>query len=100
MADQVDDNFCARADAHIALANEQAQHIGKGKVSASFLYGAARFNAYISAINSGSLECMQSEKKNIVAFYTKEYKKMLIEHLDDYIENYESYMATPGAGEA
>jgi hypothetical protein len=100
MGAPVDDKFYTRADAHIELANEQAQQIGKGKVSASFLYSAARFNAYISAINSGSLECMQSEKENIVDFYMKEYKEMLIENLDDYIENYQSYMATPSTGEA
>ena len=100
MTNQVDDHFYDRADAHIALANEQCQDIGKGKVSASFLYGAARFNAYIAAINSASRERMQDEKENIVAYYLKEYEEMLIEHLDDYIQNFDNYMAMPDTGEA
>jgi hypothetical protein len=61
MTDPVDDTFYDRADAHIALANEYCLSTGKGKVSASFLYGAARFNAYIGAINSDSRQRMREE---------------------------------------
>jgi len=100
MTNQVDDTFYDRADAHIALANEQCRSIGKGKVSASFLYGAARFNAYIGAINSGSLQTMRDERENIVDYYLKEYREMLIEHLDDYIQHYDDYMAASSDGEA
>jgi hypothetical protein len=95
MTDQVDDTFYDRADAHIALANEHLQSISRGKVSASFLYGAARFNAYVAAINSGTKEAMASERENILSYYLEEYRKMLGEHLDDYLENYVGYMARP-----
>ncbi|WEN14667.1 DUF3144 domain-containing protein [Rhodanobacter sp. AS-Z3] len=100
MTNQVDDNFYNRADGYIALANEHCLSTGKGKVSASFLYGAARFNAYVGAINSGSLQRMTEEKENIVSYYLKEYEDMLRENLTDYIENYDDYMATPSGGEA
>ncbi len=47
----VDDEFYGRADAHIHLANDQiSDGIGRGKVSAFFMYGMSRFCAYVSAM--------------------------------------------------
>ncbi|MDQ1310125.1 MAG: hypothetical protein QG601_1395, partial [Pseudomonadota bacterium] len=43
MPDAVDDDFYKRADAHIHLANAQLGEVGRGKVSASFMYAVARF---------------------------------------------------------
>jgi hypothetical protein len=99
MNDQVDDTFYDRADAHIALANEHMATVPRGRVSASFLYGAARFNVYVAARNCDSKEIMESERESILAYYLDEYRKMLNEHLDDYIGNFDSYTAPP-PGEA
>ena len=86
------DEFFGRADEHIHLANEQCGRAGRGTVSASFLYGASRFNAWNSACNAGSRTQLQGERDRIIDYFVGEYRKMLTENLDDYIANYDSYM--------
>ena len=93
MVTGTDEHFYERADAHIHLANEHIQDIGRGKVSASFLYGAARFNVYVAACNCDSRGQMITERTSIRDYYVAEYTKMLEEHLDDYIDNYDKYMS-------
>lgn len=92
MATETDEHFYDRADAHIHLANEHTKDIGRGKVSASFLYGAARFNVYVAACNCDSKDHMVDERASIRSYYVAEYTKMLEEHLDDYIEHFDRYM--------
>lgn len=92
MSEQTDDTFYDRADAHIELANAQCADAGQGKVSASFLYGAARFNTFIAAINAGSGEAMRTRRAEIIEQYTAEYRRMLEHHFSDYIENYDDYL--------
>ncbi len=95
MTEPLDEQFYDRADAHIALANQQSLTTGKGKVSASFLYAAARFNAYVGAFNSGSLQKMTEDTEHMVAYYLKQYEAMLRENLDDYQKHYDKYMVAP-----
>ena len=92
MVTDTDEHFYERADALIHLANDHMDAIGRGKVSASFLYGAARFNVYVAACNCDSKDHMIAERQSIRDYYVAEYTKMLDEHLDDYIENYDTYM--------
>ena len=90
---EVDDEFYKRADAHIHLSNDQiSEKIGKGKVSASNMYATARFNAWVSACGWDSGQEMASAKEETLEYFVTEYKKMLEENLNDYIENFESYM--------
>ncbi len=56
MAAEVDDAFYSRADAHIQLSNQQLKDVARGKVSASMMYGLARFNAWVSACGVQSAE--------------------------------------------
>ncbi len=93
MAAETDEHFYDRADAHIHVANDHLKHTGRGKVSASFLYGASRFNVYVAACNCDSRDQMVSERSSIRDYYVAEYTKMLEEHLDDYIENFDTYMS-------
>ena len=93
MVIDTDEHFYERADAHIQLANDHTADIGRGKVSASFLYGAARFNVYAAACSCDSKDNMVAERQSIRDYYVAEYTKMLEEHLDDYIDNYDTYMA-------
>ncbi len=93
MTTETDEHFYDRADAHIHLANDQMKDIGRGKVSASFLYGASRFNIYVAACNCDSKDHMVNERAGIREYYLAEYAKMLEEHLDDYIGNYDEYMS-------
>jgi len=85
--------FWVRADAIIHLANEQCKNAPNGKVSSSLLYAAARFSAYNVAANVGDLEEMKSDKEEAIKFFTEQFKKMLIENMDDYIENFDQYIA-------
>gem|GEM_PF-288107 len=89
----VDDEFYNRADEHINLSNEQmSDEVGRGKVSASFMYSVARFNAYVSATGWDSKQEMIDAKEETLEYFVSEYKKMLEENIDDYIENFETYM--------
>lgn len=89
---QPEQNFFTRADNHIYLANEQLATANKGEVSASMLYGTARFNAWVSAGEFDSPETMKAAKEKTIAVFLEEYQKMLSEHLDDYIENFHEYV--------
>jgi len=90
---EVDDEFYVRADAHIHLSNDQvSESIGKGKVSASTMYATARFNAFVNACGWDSGEEMAQAKQEILEYFVAEYRKMLEENIDDYIQNFDSYL--------
>ena len=89
---EIDDNFFERADDHINLSNEQLSTVGKGKVSASMMYSVARFNSWLSASGFNNSEEMKLAKEETIKYFVTEYKKMLKENLDDYIENFDKYM--------
>jgi hypothetical protein len=89
----VDDEFYERADAHINLANDQiSSEVSRGKVSASFMYGMARFSTFICASNCESKEEFLSEKNDAIDYFINQYRKVLEENYDDYVDNYEKYM--------
>ncbi len=88
-----DDEFYEMADSYIALANKQGKDVIQGKVSATFLYAAARFNTFLVASNSSSKKEFESGKENAIEYFMDEYKKMLDEHFSDYITNYDSYIS-------
>ncbi len=90
---EVDDEFYERADAHINLSNDQiSEKIGKGKVSASLMYSVARFNAWASACGFKTADEMSSAKDETIDYFVSEYRKMLIENIEDYVNNFEKYM--------
>jgi len=89
-----DEKFYERANAHINLANEQINTQKTSSVLAndSLLYGATRFNAWIVAASFTNVEELKKDKSNALEYFTNSYKAMLEEHLNDYIENFETYM--------
>ena len=93
MATETDEHFYERADAHIHLANDHLKGVDRGKVSASFLYAAARFNVHIAACSRDSRERFASERAGIRDYYVAQYTRMLEEHLDDYLRNFDRYMS-------
>ncbi len=92
--EKLDDGFWDRADSFIDLANSYCENVGTGKVSASLLYAAARFNASVVASSAASADELKGDKEEAIAYFSEQYKKMLEENLDDYIENYEKYMSS------
>ncbi len=87
-----DKEFYEMADAHIAVANKQAKSTTPGKVSATILYSAARFNAFLAASNANSAAEFASKKEETCKFFMAEYQKMLDEHFADYANNFDKYL--------
>lgn len=86
-----DPKFFDRADEHIHLSNSHMADVNPGKASASMMYAAARFNAYVSWIGFENAEDMAENRDETIEYFAEQYKIMLKENLDDYIENFESY---------
>ena len=96
MAESVSPEFWNRADAIIHLANEQVNEASTGKVSASLLYAAARFSAFDVASKSVNVDEMKTDRDEAISYFVDQFRKMLIENMDDYIENYEIYVSKRG----
>jgi hypothetical protein len=96
----VDAEFWQRADAHIHLANAQCDKIGAGKVSASLLYAAARFNAFIVASQAEDDKALRAQRQRAVEYFVGQYRKMFEENIDDYISNYKKYIESKHDGHA
>ena len=92
MKSEVDKEFFERADAYITVANDQAVNVGRGKVSASMMFAAARFNAWVSASGTESSDELASVKEEALEYFLNEYRQMLEENLDEYIEHFDDYM--------
>ncbi len=89
MDDELDDEFYDRADAHINLSNAQLENARRGIVSASMMYAAARFNAWVSATGFQSSGDMANRRDQTLEYFTSEYRKMLADNLDDYIARFD-----------
>ena len=90
---EVDDKFYDRADEHIHLSNSQiSDEVGRGKVSASFMYSVARFNAWLTACGFENAKDMNDFRDDNVKYFVDQYQTMLEENFDDYIDNFNSYM--------
>ena len=82
--------FLKRADEHILVANEQLnEETTQGEVSASFMYAAARFNAWMAATSFANAQDMVNEKDKIIEYFVNEYKLALGEHIDNHVESYD-----------
>jgi len=91
---QEDPTFYDRADEHIRVANSHYPDTGRGKVSASFMYGCARFQAWNAATWADNADDMRARRAETVKYFVEQYQAMLEENLTDYIEHFESYMRT------
>ncbi|SDJ97041.1 MULTISPECIES: DUF3144 domain-containing protein [Ferrimonas] len=87
-------SFYDRANAHIHLANDHNKDpkVEAGEVSASFMWGVARYNAWFGAAGFKTKEEMAVRKVEMMEYYIEEYRKMLEANMDDYIENFDRYM--------
>lgn len=90
--DNTASEFWSRADSFIDLANEQTQKFDDGKVSASFLYAAARYNAFVSASKTKDQNELIGLKESFTEYMLEQYRKALEENIDDYITNYDQYI--------
>ena len=92
-APTVDKAFFKRADTHIDVANQQiTEEISPGKVSASMMFATARFNSWVTAVNSGNVIQMLDNKDDAIEYFVNEYRAMLQQNMDEYCENFDKYM--------
>jgi len=96
MNSETDEFFYQRADAHIRLANEQLADLSRGQVSSSFMYAVARFNAWVAACRAVSANDLRAGKEECIEYFVAQYKAMLNENLDDYIEHFDKHMRPEG----
>lgn len=87
-----DEAFFDRADAVIGLANAQLSDAKPGIVSASTLYAAARFNAWVTALSHANGADIEESLDETVDYFVDQYRKMLTENLCDYAGNFDAYM--------
>ncbi len=88
---ETDEAFFARADQIIATANNQIDDASPGKVSASTLFAAARFNAFVTAQGFETGADMQDSIDEMLDYFVPQYRDMLKEHLEDYAKNFAKY---------
>lgn len=89
---QNDEKFFERADAHIRLSNEQLSGANRSEVSASMLFATSRFNAWLIAGGAKSAEGMSASRDEMIKYFTEQYRLMLEENINDYIQNFDNYM--------
>ncbi len=87
-----DDVFWQITDEFIQQANDQCDKHKNGKVSTSILFSAARFNAFMYASTAKNHAEYLKDKDMAIEYLTEQYKKVLIENLDDYEKNYDDYV--------
>ena len=95
-----DPTFFDRADSHIHLANEHSSKVGRGKVSASLMYGSARFQAWNAACWADDAASLKADRQETLEYFVDQYRAMLEENLDDYIEKFDQYMQKKDEGAA
>jgi hypothetical protein len=87
----VDAGFWDRADEYIHLANRHCDATDAGKVSASLLFAASRFNAFIVASKVTNAEALSQSRAEALEYFTEQFRSMLAENLDDHIKNFSKY---------
>jgi len=89
----LDGNFYKRADTHINLANSHInEQVSPADANNSFMFAASRFNTWITAAGFNNGEEMAKEKEEIINFFASQYKHMLEQNFDNYVENFEQFI--------
>lgn len=86
---QRDKQFWELADSFIQLANTHLNEVKPSKVSASALFAASRFNAFVITASASSKEQLIAEKEAAVAYFLEQYETMLRENLDEHLARYD-----------
>lgn len=89
----IDGNFYKRADAHINLANTHInEQVPPADANNSLMFASSRFNTWITAAGFKNGEEMAKEKEEIINFFATQYKHMLEQNFDNYVENFEQFI--------
>lgn len=94
-----DAQFWEIADSFIEHANEHAGRADRGKVGAAMYQATARFTAYLAAAGAKDEASFRADRQKALDYFTAEFRKMLVDNLDDWSENFAKYTEKPpGAG--
>ena len=85
-----DKEFYELADAHIALANTRMGKVKPAKVSATLLFAAARFNAFVISASAENKAQMLLDKESAIAYFMQEYEKNLRENIDEHLTRHDN----------
>ena len=85
-----DKEFYELADAHIALANTRMGKVKPAKVSATMLFAAARFNAFVFSVSAENKAQMLLDKESAIAYFVQEYEKNLRENIDEHLARHDN----------
>ena len=85
-----DKEFYELTDAHIALANTRMGKVKPAKVSATLLFAAARFNAFVFSVSAENKAQMLLEKESAIAYFMQEYEKNLRENIDEHLARHDN----------
>ena len=72
------------ADSFISVANKHAEQQDPFMVSSAFLYAAARFSSFATAVQAKTLENYEADREPAIEYFATELRRMLGENLDDY----------------
>jgi thymidylate synthase ThyX len=86
---QRDKQFWELADSFIQLANSHLNEAKPSKVSASALFAASRFNAFVITVSASSKEQLIAEKEAAIAYFLEQYATMLRENIDEHLARYD-----------
>jgi hypothetical protein len=84
-----DKQFWELADSFIQLANTHLNEAKPSKVSASALFAASRFNAFVITVSASSKEQLIAEKEAAIAYFLEQYETMLRENIDEHLTRYD-----------
>ena len=92
MDKQIEQQYWDLVESIIENVNAACEEHELGLVNGALMQAAARFNAFYLAASSESRKDLKEDREGSVRDFGAEYKKMLADNLDDYIENYKVYM--------
>ena len=72
------------ADSFISVANQHAEQQDVFMVSSAFLYAAARFSSFATAVQAKTLENYESDIEPATEYFVTELRRMLGENMNDY----------------
>jgi len=88
---QRDKQFWELTDSFIQLANTHLNEVKPSKVSASALFAASRFNAFVITASASSKEQVIAEKEAAIAYFLEQYETMLRENIDEHLARYDQH---------
>lgn len=86
-----DEQFWQLVDSFISLANDKAQTMDRNIIGPAILFAATRFNAYMLASSTGTVEVFSQQKDEAIKYYKEQHEKMLNDNFGDFETNFEKY---------